>query len=526
MSRDGTGDPLRRAARRRPEAPAADGPGGRWSYRRLDREASLLAGRVRERLGADGTGGREAPSRVAALLPRRPAALAAVHGVPRAGAVLAPVQRRWTDRELAGYLEEVDPELLLAPPEGRERAAGVAPGVPRAPLARGEGAGTAPGAGTEADAGSRAGGPPPVDGDRDHSLVATSGSTGAPRPVRLTWGNHLASAAGARERLDLAADDRWYASLSLAHVGGLAVAVRAAVVGSSVVLRGEFDAAELSRLADEGGVTHASLVPVMLRRVLEARGGRPLPESFGCALVGGAAPPPDLLERALEEGVPVALTYGLTEACSQVATAPPDLVRRKPGTAGLPLPGVEVRAAGSDRGGDAGGEADRGGPDPGGAGAGGGEEARAEGEILVRGPTVSPGYLDGGTVAADGWLRTGDVGRIDGEGHLWITGRLSERIVTGGTTVHPAEVEAVVGEHPGVREAAVLGTEDEEWGELVTAAVVREPDGPGRAELEEHCRERLSSPKRPRRWLLLETMPRLAGGKPDRAEIRRRLDDA
>ena len=480
MSGEAGADPLRRAAERRPGALAADGPDSDWSYRRLDREAGAVARRVRRRLGSEAER-RRAP-RVAAFLPRRPSGLAALHGVPRAGAVLAPLQDGWTGRELTGYLRRLQPDLVIGPRASLERAEAADPGTPRMPLR------SAGGAGDVADT-------PAARASGDHSLIATSGSTGAPRPVRLTWDNHLASARGAAERLDLRPGDRWHASLSLAHVGGLALAVRAAVVGSAVVLRGEFDAPALDRLVSRGRVTHASLVPVMLRRLLDVRDDRPLPDTTRAFLVGGAGTPSGLLERALAAGVPAALTYGLTEACSQVATAPPGLVRRKPGVAGPPLPGVRLRTG-------------------------------EDGEILVRGPTVSPGYLDGEPVTSDdGWLRTGDAGRVDDDGHLWVTGRLSTRIVTGGTTVHPAEVEEALRAHPGVREAVALGVPSDDWGEVVGAAVVAAPDGPDRRQLERHCRRRLSTPRRPRRWALLDELPRLPGGKPDRERLRRMLED-
>lgn len=489
MSGEAGGDPLRRAAERRPGAPAADGPDAEWSYRRLDREASALALRVRRRLSSgrerawDPAVGGSGRPRVAAFLPRVPAGLAAVHGVPRAGAVLAPLQDGWTGRELTRYLRRLEPDLVIGPPAALARAAEADPETPRLALRPGQGR-TDPDDLADVSTARTSG---------DHSLVATSGSTGTPRPVRLTWENHLASARGAAERLDLRPGDRWFASLSLAHVGGLALAVRAAAVGSSVVLRGDFDAGTLDGLVSEGRVTHASLVPVMLRRLLDVRDGHPLPDTIRAFLVGGAGTPSGLLERALDAGVPAALTYGLTEACSQVATAPPELVRRKPGSAGPPLPGVQVRT----------GEG---------------------GEILVRGPTVSPGYLDGEpTTSEEGWLRTGDAGRVDEEGHLRVTGRLSERIVTGGTTVHPAEVEETLRDHPGVREAVALGIPSEEWGEVVGAAVVTADDGPGREQLERHCRQRLSTPRRPRRWALLDELPRLPSGKPDRERLRRVL---
>lgn len=485
MSGTAGGDPLRRAADRRPDARAADGPEAVWSYRRLDGEASALALRVRRRLRSNGERHRDPGPRVAAFLPRRPAGLAAVHGVPRAGAILAPLQHGWTGRELAGYLRRLGPDLILGPPAALERAGEAAPETPQLELRPEEGGSDAAGAGDL----------PVEEGSGDHSLIATSGSTGTPRPVRLTWENHLASARAIAGRLELRPEDRWYASLSLAHVGGLALAVRAAAVGSSVVLRGDFDARTLDRLVTEERVTHASLVPVMLRRLLDLRDDRSLPASVRAVLVGGAATPSALLERALAVGVPAALTYGLTEACSQVATAPPELVRRKPGTAGPPLSGVRLRLGEDD-------------------------------EILVRGPTVSPGYLDGEAVTSDdGWLHTRDAGRVDDDGHLRVTGRLSERIVTGGTTVHPAEVEEALRAHSGVREAVALGVPSEEWGEVVGAAVVTADDGPGREQLERHCRRRLSTPRRPRRWALVDELPRLPNGKTDRESLRRMLQE-
>lgn len=532
-------DPLRRTARERPDAVAVEFPapaggdeessGGEesggadsrgaaagdatWTWRQLDRRADALAVRVAEEAGRDG--------RVAALLPRVPAAVAALHGVPRAGAAFVPLHAGWTPREVAAFLEVAVPDCVLCTPATEAKLRRAAPNLRPVVL----------------DPRLRDLGPPPEDAadalpgpleDADHAIVPTSGTTSGPRGVRLGLSAHLASARGARERLDLRAGDAWLAALAPAHVGGLELLFRAATVGCRVVLREGFDADELARLMDAGRVSHVSLVPAMLRRLLDAREGRPPPESFRCALVGGAAAPPALLERAAEAELPVAVTYGLSEAASQVATAPPDLVRRKPGTVGPPLPGVEVRI-GNGR----------------------------EGEILVRGPTLMRGYLggEGTSPVRDGWLHTGDLGGLDGDGHLWVTGRRSERIVTGGVTVSPGEVEAVLSAHPRVREAAVVGVPDEEWGETVAAAVVasRRPkrsDGPGpprgrgtepggrpevrkgvdsadepglEAELDRHCRQGLSAPRRPRLYRFLPDLPRTPTGKPDREAIRRLL---
>ena len=238
-------------------------------------------------------------------------------------------------------------------------------------------------------------------------------------------------------------------------------------------------------LAAKGSVSHVSLVPTMLHQALEEWGGRRAPTSLECVLMGGDRMSGGLIDKALAADFPLALTYGLTQASSQVATAPPPLVRRKPGTVGVPLRGVEMRT----------------GP---------------EGEILLRGPTVAAGRI-----ADDGWLHTGDLGEEDDEGHLWITGRLSDRIISGGVNVDPAEVEAVLQSHPGVQEAAVVGIPDMKWGEKVAAAVVCHPSGnPEIGDLEGMTQDALSPAKRPRVIRFVDELPRNPNGKVDRNGVR------
>jgi O-succinylbenzoic acid--CoA ligase len=320
------------------------------------------------------------------------------------------------------------------------------------------------------------------------ALVLTSGSSGAPRPVAITHANLRASAEAVIERLDLRETDSWVTSLSLAHVGGLVLVHRAAVAGCRLVTTRRFRAEEVARLLEDGTGTHVSVVPVMLARLLEARGDRPSPSTLRCVLVGGAAAPPALVGRAVALGYPVALTYGLTEATSQVATAPPQQVRAKPGAVGRPIRAVEVRI----------GEG---------------------GEILVRGPTVASAALG---ATEDGWLVTGDLGRLDSEGDLWVTGRVSDRIVTGGVTVEPGEVESVLAHHTGVADVAVIGEPDETWGERIVAVVV--PKNPSRPpsldDLLQIARDRLVPAKRPRGIRLVDSLPRNANGKLDRGRLR------
>ena len=332
-------------------------------------------------------------------------------------------------------------------------------------------------------------------------VLWTSGTEGRPRGVEISFRSLAASARAAQQRLDLRADDVWMASLSHAHVGGLALVTRALLLGGRLVAVGPFDAARTSELIDgmdlPGGtdapVTHLSVVPTQLHRLLETRNGRPPLESFRCALVGGARAPTQLVRSALEAGWPLALTYGLTEATSQVATAPPELTRRKPGSVGSALDGVDLRI----------GERD---------------------EILVRGATLAMGYVGADAedmVDPEGWHHTGDLGLLDADGHLWVTGRRTDRIVTGGVTVDAVEVEEALRSHASVADACVVGLPDAEWGERVAAWVV--PAG-GELDLDElsaFLRAYLSGPKLPRVFRVSEQLPRNANGKVDRVAVRK-----
>jgi O-succinylbenzoic acid--CoA ligase len=326
-----------------------------------------------------------------------------------------------------------------------------------------------------------------------HCVLWTSGSAGRPRGVVLSGAALRHSASASASRLGLRPGDRWLASLSMAHVGGLALVTRAVLLGAEILATGPFDTSVANALVDRGRVTHASLVPTQLLRLLEARASAPPPDTFRCVLVGGAQAPPDLLRRALDAGWPLALTYGLSEMSSQVATAPPELVRRLPGTVGPPLEGVEVRIT-------------------------------ELGEILARGPTQAVGYLAaaGPLADEDGWHATGDLGRLDGEGNLWIVGRISFRILSGGVSVDPVEVEEVLRSHPTVVDACVVGVDDAEWGERVVAAVVPVEGEFDLEVLDAFARERLMPAKRPRRWLLLDSLPLNPNGKLDREAVRRR----
>ena len=299
------------------------------------------------------------------------------------------------------------------------------------------------------------------------TVMHTSGTTSAPKPVELTYGNWQANALGSAVALGLDPAERWLCPMPLAHVGGLSILIRSVIYATTAVLHDRFDTeAVLAELMNpDRRITMVSLVPTMLARLLDA--GLERPPTLRWALLGGAPLPAALLERALAAGVPVAPTYGMTEGCSQLCTF------------GFPLPGVELTLSGPEQ------------------------------EICVRGPMVAPG-----SVAEDGWLHTGDLGRIDERGRLEVVGRRSETIITGGENVAPQEVEAVLAAHPGVADAAVIGRPDPEWGQALVALVVRGNGAPVDSdEIQAHCRGRLAGFKVPKDVEFVDSLPRTNSGK-------------
>jgi O-succinylbenzoic acid--CoA ligase len=393
----GDGEPwLERAAALRPETIALEAPGIEWTY------AELL-----ERARAAGTGARG--EHVAITVPRGPDFVVALHACLLRGAIAVPVDPRLTPRER-------DAISRTAPSSGAAEV------------------------------------PDPL------MVVHTSGTTGTPRLVTLSYGNVLASALGSAVALGLDPRERWLCPLPLSHVGGLMILLRSVIYATTVVLK-PMDGAGLH------GATLASLVPTQLARALDA--GLERPPGLRAILLGGAGAPRRLLERAVAAGVPVGQTYGLTQACSQVTVSEPGDLESQ----GRAIPGVRLRIA----------------PD---------------GEIVVDGPTVAGG----------GTLHTGDLGRLDARGRLVVIGRRGDMIVSGGENVAPAEVEAVLLEHPAVLDAGVLGRPDPEWGEAVVARVVLR--SPATADdLRAFCAQRLARFKVPKSIQVVRALPRTASGK-------------
>jgi o-succinylbenzoate---CoA ligase len=406
---------LPRAAARHPDRAAVN----RMSYAQLEREAARAARRLAGR-------GVRRGDRVGLELPPVEAFCVALHACLLLGAVAVPIDVR------------LGPEERLA--VGRAVAT-----VVDGPLDD-----------READVSLLA----HHDLDAVALVVHTSGSSGRPKPVELTYGNWLWSALGSAVALGLDPEERWLSALPLSHVGGLSIVLRSAIGATTAIVHEGFDTERvLYELMRPDGATVVSLVPTTLQRLLDA--GLRRPPALRWALLGGAPISPALLGRAAAVGVPVAPTYGLTEACSQVTTN------------GAPLFCTTVRLA----------------PD---------------GEVLVSGPTVAP--------SAGPVLHTGDLGAWNADGALHIAGRKADTIVTGGENVAPAEVEAVLESHPAVAEAAVHGRADREWGEAVVATVVLRADA-SEADLRAHCAARLAPFKLPKAIRFADALPRTRSGK-------------
>jgi len=486
---------LRGHAQSTPDAPAIVEPGRTWSFASLDAHADALAA------GLVAAGVRPG-DRVALLVAPSATAIALLAAAGRVGACVAPLGTMLTAPELAAGAVEIGPRLVVH--DGEHATVAGALGVPSVRL-EALATGATDAATVAADAVAPA---TRLDPNAPTVAVLTSGTTGRPKAALLSHVSMAASAGAWSAALPQAAG--WLLCLGLAHVAGLGVVWRA--IGAGVPLRvvPAFDAETVLDALRRGPASHVSLVPTQLAQLLEAADrdtGDPAHPGLRAVLLGGAPIPPDLVTRALAAGWPVVPTYGLTEAGSGVTALATDDAAAHPGSAGRPLPGVQVRIA-----------------DP---------AADGTGEIQVRTPAALSGYLGQpeATAAAfdpDGWLRTGDVGRLDADGFFHVLDRRDDLLVSGGESVFPAEVEATIVEHPAIAEVGVVGRPDPTWGAVPVAAVVLRPGAlaPTSAELRAFCLARLAPYKVPVGFFVVVALPRTASGKLRRAELRAALAGA
>lgn len=323
------------------------------------------------------------------------------------------------------------------------------------------------------------------------SIMYTSGTTGFPKGVRQTVGNHQASATASVLNLGLHAEDVWLCAVPLFHISGFSILVRSLLYGNKVCLYEQFDVDAITNNIVNGDVTHMSVVAVTLERILHALEERSAKASsrFKMMLAGGGPVPVDYLQRAEALNLAVAQTYGMTETSSQTATLASEDAMLKIGSAGKPLFFNQIRIAEPNE--------------------------QGEGEICIRGPHVTPGYI--GRFAQkeatiEGWLHTGDIGYIDEDGYLFVVDRRADLIISGGENIYPAEIENVLLGHPAVKEAGVCGKDDEKWGQVPSAYIVLK-EKVSIEEIFDFCKQKLAKYKMPKEINFVQELPRNGSNK-------------
>ena len=305
-------------------------------------------------------------------------------------------------------------------------------------------------------------------------VITTSGSTGVPKGAELSRAALEASARATMTRIGRRDDDCWLSCLPWHHIGGLQVFLRARLFETPFVVHERFDVA---RVATEPDVTLVSVVPTQLLRLLDA--GVDL-RRFRAILLGGAPAPDALLRRAAAAGAPVVTTYGMSETCGGCVYD------------GVPLDGVEARIDDTGR-------------------------------VQLRGPVLMSRYrLQPELTAAalqDGWFVTSDVGRFEPDGRLSVVGRVDDVVITGGENVVTTEVASALAAHPEVADAAVTAVPDVEWGQRLIAVVATRSVAPSLDELREWCKRSLPAAAAPRGLVVVDEIPRLPSGKPDRLAV-------
>ena len=329
-------------------------------------------------------------------------------------------------------------------------------------------------------------------------VLFTSGTSGQPKAASLSLRALNAAAAAGCARLEIKPATTWLACLPCDHIGGAAMAYRAAVSGHRLLLCERFHTELVAMLLSQAqGI---SLVATMLHRLCEQRREQPWPVGLRVLLLGGGPLGDRLASRAAALGCEPCQSYGLTECCSQVCTTAPGEAAAQRGSAGRPLAGMEVQVRGAD---------------------GRLVASGAVGTIEVRGAQLFSGYEEQGAVVrpqdAAAWFATGDLGSLAADGRLTVECRRDDLIISGGENVYPREVEAALERHPGVAEVAVCALPDEEWGQVVAAVVVLHSaargGGASLETIQSWAAAQLGPHQRPRRWQLVGELPRSSLGK-------------
>jgi O-succinylbenzoic acid--CoA ligase len=407
-----------------------------------------------------------------------------VHALMMLGAVMVPLNTRLSVDELAVQIQDSDCPILITDQKYEQKASQVSAQINCALIHAEKWVGCEP---------------VPDDFDKEIQLgnpctiIFTSGTTGHPKGVVLTYGNHWWNANASLINLGLSPDDKWLCCVPLFHVSGLSILMKSVIYGMPVYLQEKFDPQRVNQLIMDSGITHISVVSSMLQRMMDTLGAQnAYPKTLRCVLLGGGPVPEVLLHRCLDLQIPIYQTYGMSETASQAVTLPPEYMLEKAGSAGQPLFPLQVRISAA--------------------------VPNEPGEILIKGPTVFSHYLNNPEAtheAFDGeWFHSGDIGYLDEDGFLFVLDRRKDLIISGGENVYPAEIESVLNGCDGISRAGVIGIPDTQWGHVPIAFVsLKECANFSESELINECKQHLASYKVPKRIFTLAQLPENASHK-------------
>lgn len=331
------------------------------------------------------------------------------------------------------------------------------------------------------------------------SIMYTSGTTGKPKGVLQTFGNHFYSAVSSALNLGLSSADKWLCVAPIFHISGFSIIIRGLIYGMTVRLVEKFRAEELERILANETVTIMSVVPFMLKKLIQQQNktNTHYNSAFRCMLLGGGTIDRETLEACLQRSIPVVQCYGMTETCSQIVALRSADALLKLGSVGQPLFSTQLKLS-------------------------------KDGEILLKTPALTPGYLNLPdklpSKMIDGWYRTGDIGHLDKEGYLYIDGRADEMLISGGENIFPQEVEQVYQRYPQINEVAVVGQNDSVWGQVPVAFVVSDRRlSP--TKLINYGYEHLARYKVPQHYIFVSELPKNASGKIRRFMLREKLNN-
>ncbi|WEG73655.1 o-succinylbenzoate--CoA ligase [Vagococcus intermedius] len=334
-----------------------------------------------------------------------------------------------------------------------------------------------------------------IDLSQTTTIMFTSGTTGTPKAVRQTYENHWSSAIGSALNLGLSQDDTWLMTVPLFHISGYSMLIKGLIYGQTVCLIAKFNPDTIINTLTTYHVTHLSLVPTMLEVLLNNPSFRRLGSQLKCLLLGGAALSIDTLEHCIRLNLPVIQSFGMTETASQVVALNHHDARKKIGSSGLPQLAISLKIADT-------------------------VEPYSTGEILIKGPNVTPGYLNSPLeLTEDGYFKTGDLGYLDNEGFLFVSGRQKELIISGGENIYPLEVEYQLKQLPMIKEAAVIGEQDTYWGERVVAYLVVTDIDDFNTDALSLLSKKIAAYKCPKTYYLVKELPKNAIGKLIKREL-------